>query len=232
MGTKKAPAGFPLPIINSQARQEEFGYTCNRCMNCCRNMDVPVDPYEAARLARHLGISTTLFRSQYTRDSVGNRLTQQADGACIFLGEAGCTAYSDRPLACRLYPLCREITPDDQEIFTHLAPKPMSAGVYCRGGTIEDFLDSQGVAPYIQASDEYYAWYCLAVEALEGNDGELPATGGEEPSGGDVSFGLDLLDMDLAVAAYCAKKQIPEPRDLEERKTIHLLTLHDAIKPD
>jgi Fe-S-cluster containining protein len=225
MATQKAPAGFALPVINNEARAEAFGYTCNRCLSCCKNMDVPVDPYESARLARHLGISTSQFRQEFTRDNLGNMLAHQENSDCVFLGENGCTVYSDRPLACRLYPLCREITPGDEEIFTHLEPKPTTAGLYSQNGTIEDYLAKQDIAPYVLASDEYYVWYCLAVESLEENGIDAPDNAGNSP------LGPDLLDMDTAVAAYCVKKRIPEPCDIEERKAIHLLTLHDSLKP-
>src|SRR5579862_8761154 len=93
---------IPVMVVSEKARSEAFSYTCGGCGRCCRGNDIRVDPYELARLARNVGVSTTAFQAEYTRDGQGvilNRLEE--DGACVFLGEAGCTVYQDRPLACR-----------------------------------------------------------------------------------------------------------------------------------
>jgi Fe-S-cluster containining protein len=47
------------------------------------------------------------FRASYAENDA--TLRHNDDGACIFLGEAGCTVHSDRALVCRLFPLGREV---------------------------------------------------------------------------------------------------------------------------
>ena len=59
---------------------------------------------------------------------------ERDDGACGFLGEAGCTVHPDRPLVCRLYPLGRAVAPDRTETFAALTPDPETAGVYGADG--------------------------------------------------------------------------------------------------
>ncbi len=223
MDFQQAPKGLPLPVMNRQAREEAFGYTCNGCMSCCYRMNVMVNPYESARLARRLGITTGQFRRKYTRAGKGAILRERKkSGACVFLGEKGCTVYPDRPMVCRVYPLGRNVSFDGDEAFEYLEPLPTTAGVYSKKGTIQEFLDNHGAEPFMLASDEYYAWYLKASELLE--------QGSEEADAPSVVIAPDLLDLDSAVASYCSEKAIAEPTDIEERKAIHLLALNDALK--
>jgi Fe-S-cluster containining protein len=218
-----AKACIPLTVVSEAARTEEFGYVCNRCMRCCRNNSIQVNPYESARIARNLNLTTGVFRRRFTARGEGTVLKRRRGGACIFLGEMGCTIHPDRPLVCRLYPLGREVSADAVERFVHLRPHPRSAGVYTREGTIAEFLASGGAAPYLEAADEYSAWLRRALTLLESG----ASAHHSRPAGG----GVDLLEMDTAVKAYCSEKHIPEPRDIEERKAIHLLYLHEALDP-
>ncbi len=62
--TKPAMA---IPVTRSGLdRSAPFGFACNRCLQCCMNKKIQVNPYEIARLAQHLGISTTEFIERFT----------------------------------------------------------------------------------------------------------------------------------------------------------------------
>jgi uncharacterized protein len=93
--------------------------TCTRLGTCCHGHRILVTPWEVSRLAVALGVTP--------RDVRENHLTQGgtqllADGivgihgppahrvpGCTFYDPAcGCRVHSERPLACRLYPLGRE----------------------------------------------------------------------------------------------------------------------------
>jgi uncharacterized protein len=207
------------------ARNEAFGYECHRCLNCCRNKVIQLNPYEIARLARNRGLSTTAFRANHTVDGGGTELSQKPDGTCVFLGPAGCTVHSDRPLVCRLYPLGRHRGFDGTERFSRVTPHPRSEGEYHTRSNIRDYVRSQGAEPFIAAADEYLAWLILAIEKL---------TAKTEQSAQDVidSPAVDdrLLDMDAQISDHCKATGSPEPLDIEERKRLHLAILNDYLE--
>src|ERR1700752_4896509 len=103
---------------DGEPQSQVFGYKCHRCMRCCYDKRIQINPYESARLARNLGQTTTEFRSAWTEDGAGTVLKQTDTGACIFLGNDGCTVHPDRPLVCRLYPLGRRVRADGSESFS------------------------------------------------------------------------------------------------------------------
>lgn len=147
-------------------RNSAFSYTCHACNRCCRNKAIRVNPYEILRLARYLGISTTQFIERHT-EAGGTVLRPKENGDCGFLGERGCSVHPDRPLACRLYPLARWVTPDGAESFGHLTPHPMTEGTYGRSGMVQNYLDHQQLAPFFEMSERYGKLYQSMVDILE-----------------------------------------------------------------
>ena len=109
-------------------RDSAFSYACHACNRCCRNKAIRVSPYEILRLARYLGLSTTEFIERHTEGG-GTVLRTKENSDCGFLGERGCGVHPDRPLACRIYPLARWVSPDGVESFGHLTPHPKTEGV-------------------------------------------------------------------------------------------------------
>jgi Fe-S-cluster containining protein len=81
----------------------------------------------------------------------GSLLKFTGGGACAALEGAGCRVHRGRPLACRLYPLGIEHD-EDRERFVTLEPAAGSLGVYGDDGTVNDFLEAQGVAAYLEAN--------------------------------------------------------------------------------
>lgn len=208
-------------LLPQQARQEPFGYICRACSRCCPHKIIQVNPYEIARLARRLGLSTAAFRDRFT-DRGGAVLKRDDKDACVFLTEDGCGVHPDRPLVCRLYPLGRSSMADGTEIWLRAERPEDSAGEMTVDGTIADWIAAQGALPYMQAADDYADWVRKAHATTEGLfDG--PA---------DLSLAGDLLDMDGAVSAYCAALGIGEPDDIEARRLLHMkilnLTLGEA----
>jgi uncharacterized protein len=152
-------------------RDSPFSYACYACNRCCRNKAIRVNPYEILRLARYLGITTTQFTENHT-EAGGTVLRPKENGDCGFLGERGCGVHPDRPLACRLYPLARWVTPDGNESFGHLTPHPRTEGVYGRSGTVQDYLDHQQLGPFFEMSERYGKLYQKMVDMLEKLDPE------------------------------------------------------------
>src|SRR5580704_6522129 len=110
-------------------RSAPFSYECGACSRCCHGKLIPLTPYEVARLAEHLGTTTTETLERWTTRG-GSALASRPDGGCVLLGEQGCSVHPARPLACRLYPLGRSIAPDGSERFAEVEPHPETAGVY------------------------------------------------------------------------------------------------------
>jgi uncharacterized protein len=147
-------------------RDSPFSYACHACNRCCRNKTIRVSPYEILRLARYLCISTTQFIENHT-EAGGTVLRSTENGDCGFLGVRGCSVHPDRPLACRIYPLARWVSPDGEESFGHLTPHPKTEGVYGISGTVQDYLDHQQLAPFFEMSERYGKLYQKMVDMLE-----------------------------------------------------------------
>jgi Fe-S-cluster containining protein len=213
-------------VLESGTKNERFGYSCRRCMRCCREMQIQVDPYETARLARRLGTTTTEFRISRTENGQGNHLKREEDGSCVFLGDRGCTVYSDRPLVCRIYPLGRHVTAEGTEQWLHLPPHPETEGVYSQDGTIGAFVALQGAEPFMKYTDRYTAWVRRALAAM-GIPGDCV---GEEPNDAFDETAYQLVDMDAAIAEHCASRHIEEPVELDARANLHLAILDSRLK--
>jgi Fe-S-cluster containining protein len=88
-------------------RMDEYRLQAERagagCGPNCPGNRIPLTPYEAARLADGIGISTgELLRRYLTPGSAV--LAVKEDGSCVFhKAEEGCEVHRDRPLACRSF---------------------------------------------------------------------------------------------------------------------------------
>ncbi len=103
--------------------KKSFNFKCYEgvdCfMVCCRNVDMFLYPYDIIRLKTFLNISSQKFLENFTRvlqgaahpyfPSVMLRLTDDEIKSCPFLENNGCAVYTERPSACRTYPLERGV---------------------------------------------------------------------------------------------------------------------------
>jgi Fe-S-cluster containining protein len=200
---------------------------CNACNRCCHNKAIRVGPYEALRLSRRLGITTAEFFSRHTEAGGTVLQTRSDDHGCVFLGPRGCTVHPDRPLACRLYPLARWVSPDGDESFGNLDPHPQTAGVYGTSGTVDGFLTSQGLAPYFAMGDRYGELYDRMVAIMERSD---PAEDVDrraerraeidELDGGTLATAW--FDVDATVGMFCREQGILLPTELDALVGLHL----------
>ena len=215
-----------MSVASDQPRARDtgdtpFSYVCNRCLRCCHDKLIQVNPYEAARLARRLGISTTKFIAEHLENGVYLRRVES--GACGFLGPQGCSVHPDRPLVCRLYPLGRHVGSDGEITYSHQTPHPETAGIYGRAGTIQDFLAQQDVDAFVSAADRYLAILQRLYDAWRA--APIPDETEQTISERDDDFLAGLLDLDRAVARHCAARGIAEPLDIEARMNLHLETI-------
>lgn len=80
---------------------------------CCGGIKIVLTPYDILQLTKRLGIPPHEFLHKYTQptylektDMPGVMLKlREEDNKCPFVTPDGCTVYSDRPTACRYYPV-------------------------------------------------------------------------------------------------------------------------------
>ena len=207
-------------------RNSPFSYTCNQCSRCCYDKRIQVNPYEVARLARNQGLSTTELIATCLEPGKPY-LTNQPDGACVFLTDQGCCVHSDRPLVCRLYPLGQMLNGEGRESFRYATPHPETEGVYGHDGTVEDFLTAQGVGPFLHARDCFISVVYRLLDALakdvEDNEEAFATTKQAFSDEASIQQALgEWLDMDLVIARHCNAHHLNKNLDLDERLELHL----------
>ena len=83
-------------------------YLCMRCGHCCRWPGVVrLHDDEIETLAHHLHLNAHEFTARYTRltrDRKALALTEQPDGACVFLAGNACRIQTVKPRQCRAFP--------------------------------------------------------------------------------------------------------------------------------
>ena len=127
---------------------------------CCHNIKIVLTPYDILILSRRFELPAHEFITAYTQPTylektdmpgVQIKLTEDKK-ACPFVTPDGCTVYSDRPTACRYYPVgmadFHEGGTDnaEEEKFFFLVKEP-----HCKGfeepkhWTIREWREDQGV---------------------------------------------------------------------------------------
>ncbi len=118
------------------------------------------------RGARAAGVSTREAIDRFTIRR-GSILKFTDNGACVMLEGTRCGVHRGRPLACRLYPLGIEfIENTGAEKFVMLEPAAGSLGVYGIDGDVNDFVEVQGVAPYLEANARYASLLAIFRERI------------------------------------------------------------------
>jgi Fe-S-cluster containining protein len=92
--------------------------TCSRSGTCCFGKEVMINPWELFQLSKEKKISPRKFRDlhcdfggiQLRFDGKTDRKGQKA--CSQYVADFGCSVHLGRPLACRLYPLGRQIQHD------------------------------------------------------------------------------------------------------------------------
>ncbi len=100
--------------------KDTFTFACHpgvKCFtNCCRQLELALTPYDVLRLRKTLHLNSQVLLDRYViiekeDNEVFPRfyLTMVDDGraSCVFVSDKGCTVYTDRPGACRAYPMGR-----------------------------------------------------------------------------------------------------------------------------
>ncbi len=79
---------------------------------CCGHIDIILTPLDILCLRKRIGIDADEFLLRYTKptfiqktDMPGVQIHLTKEGRCPFVTEKGCLVYTDRPSACRYYPV-------------------------------------------------------------------------------------------------------------------------------
>ncbi|MCM4168937.1 hypothetical protein KCTC52924_02638 [Arenibacter antarcticus] len=207
----------------TKTRDSVFAYQCHACNKCCHGKGIQVNPYETMRLSSNLGIITTEFRLKYLNGQLLKH--KQNSNACIFLGENGCTVHEDRPLVCRLYPLGRLRMADGEVSFTELTPHPNSAGEYGTNSTVDSYLSTQEVQPYLDAEQNYMK---LIQQMAKSAMSKLPPKS-KKAHNYDIATKLNytewILDPDPVIVKYCNWRNIEFPAKTEQQLILHIEAL-------
>ncbi|MBK9001165.1 MAG: YkgJ family cysteine cluster protein [Myxococcales bacterium] len=227
--TSAASSGAPRLLPTVRARGSRYSYRCAGCGRCCYDKLIHLNPYEVLRLARRRGLSTSELIARYTSDA-GTVLASDAGGACVFLEQGGCAVHADRPLVCRLYPLGRVVGDDGAERFVELEPHPASAGSHGEDGSVAEWLEHQGAAPYIEAAARYHAVLERMVALLEQAPGAPPSLDEAlADAGAELDETTRVMDLDATIADYAARKRLALPGDLERQVELHLESLNEWL---
>jgi Fe-S-cluster containining protein len=142
--------------------QDTLPLTCSRSGTCCHGKKVLLNPWELFSLAKEKKNSAREFRDLYT-DFGGIQLKfngkseWKGQAACsLYVDNLGCSVHLGRPLACRLYPLGRQIQSDEVHYIYEgekfpcltdcsevLGLPQLSVGEYLQGQETEQFEKGQ-----------------------------------------------------------------------------------------
>jgi uncharacterized protein len=99
------------PLTDDPPYEQGLKFECTRCRQCCQKEsgDLFLSALDLRRLAGYLELSDEEFFLEYCEIvdlELAQRVSLVADenGACVFLGPAGCEVYEHRPLQCRAFP--------------------------------------------------------------------------------------------------------------------------------
>ena len=162
----KASPFMESPVVPEQFDENHvISFSCYKgisCFNaCCRNIDITLTPYDILRLKKRLGLTSGEFLRQYTypfefnKNSIaGVKLEPAAGGAeCRFMSDEGCSVYTDRPTACRYYPVGLLSTRRADENFDR-SSYALVREDHCKGHledreiTVADYRKEQGLEDY------------------------------------------------------------------------------------
>ena len=219
-----------MDSLSCQARGKPFSFECTSCSICCNLNIIRVNPYDIARLASRLGVTTSHLTRTYTW-AAGCVLRLPYNGNCIFRAFRGCSVHADRPLVCRLYPLRRNISDDRDETFSLVEREPECRAFYSDRGTIAGYLSEQDAIEPLLAMDRYLTLVDDLFEALRHATAEDTALAEDAarlcvaPSMSESEPVPELLDVDTVTARHIALTGSPQPQNLREKMEMHIVAV-------
>ncbi|MBF0179285.1 MAG: YkgJ family cysteine cluster protein [Magnetococcales bacterium] len=190
LGLDQAMRDMPREVRNilhpvKMGTTDRFCFRCHPeidCFNaCCSQIEIILTPYDILRLRRRLNLTAEAFLFEYATPytlakgqlPVPLMRMHEETGKCPFNTPEGCSVYSDRPVACRYYPiglaLMREENASATDEFFYLIKESFCHGHQeSRSWTIGEWRADQG-------SDGYDArnqgWMELILKRRSAGDG-------------------------------------------------------------
>jgi len=150
-----------------------FNFKCHpgvSCFNeCCGDVNIFLTPYDIIRLKNNLGISSSEFLKKYTLSPFDENLTYPVillkmndndKKTCPFVTDKGCSVYSDRPWACRMYPLGLASPKEgseklDKEFYFLLKESVCKGFEEKKDRTVREWIESEGIEEYNKMGEEF-----------------------------------------------------------------------------
>ncbi|MCZ4694991.1 YkgJ family cysteine cluster protein [Ancylomarina euxinus] len=150
---------------NKLSIQDILPLTCSRTGTCCHGNQVLINPWELLSLAREKKMAAREFRDLYCEyGGIRLRFNGKADWrekqACSqYVDNFGCSVHLGRPLACRLYPLGRQIQSKEVHYMYQGDEFPCMEGCPEVLGlphlSVGEYLKGQITDKFEKAQDEY-----------------------------------------------------------------------------
>jgi len=130
------------------------------CFNeCCRDVTIFLGPYDVLRVRQALGLKAQDFIDRYTAvlgtdrliPLVALRMNEDDEKRCHFVTHKGCSIYSHRPWACRMFPL--DVSTDGKGFRTIIDEHRCKGLLETVTRRVQDYLNDQG-APKYQVMDD------------------------------------------------------------------------------
>lgn len=145
--------------------QDKLPLTCSRRGTCCHGNLVMLNPWELMCLAREKGITPGEFRDRYCEFG-GIRLRFDGEAglmekrACSqYISGLGCSVHLGRPLACRLFPLGRQLQNEEVHYMYQGDEFPCLDGcpevTQLPQLTVGEYLIGQETEPFEKTHDDY-----------------------------------------------------------------------------
>jgi len=144
---------------------DKLPLTCSRAGACCFGNLVLINPWELVYLAREKKITPREFRDLYCeyggiRLRFNGKAGWKGKQACSqYKDNLGCSVYSARPLACRLYPLGRQIQSEAVQYIHQGENFPCFEGCPEVSGlpylSVGEYLEGQMTSQFEKAQDAY-----------------------------------------------------------------------------
>ncbi len=151
---------------------DKFHFRCHSGLpcftHCCADVNIALTPYDVLRLRRRIGMGSEEFIDRYTilpQIPDGQKLPivllklDEQTKRCQFVTEQGCSVYTDRPWACRMYPVGiaserSEGKPDGDEFYFLLDDRKCDGLAEPNEMTIREWTENQQTAQHDAANEE------------------------------------------------------------------------------
>ncbi|SDP67738.1 YkgJ family cysteine cluster protein [Desulforhopalus singaporensis] len=167
-GMDKNPSSIEPKKLTLDSRIKFRCHPGVKCFTaCCGGIKIILTPYDILQLTRRLGMPAHEFLHQYTTpvylektDMPGVAIKlREEDNKCPFVTPEGCTVYSDRPTACRYYPVGmadfheggsrdasgKENTPEEEKFFFLVKEDHCKGFEEDKEWTVREWRADQGV---------------------------------------------------------------------------------------